>query len=105
MNINAAKLQKDLKRFCNHYHGCTGCPLNELVSDCYNTIDHLTEVILVVQKWAKEHPETYLSDMKEKFPKLVTDDSFYNDCCVEDFYGTDFKCRGDCRDCWNREME
>lgn len=105
MDINVEKFQKDFGRFCASQGACTDCPLNELESGCYN-IDQLTEVISIVQEWVEKNPvKTYLMDMKEKFPKLVSDDSFYDNYCVEIFYGRDFNCIKDCRNCWNREME
>lgn len=109
MDINVEKFQKDVERFCKSHHNCTGCSLNELTYGCCS-IDHLTEIIPVVQKWEEEHSDkTYLSDFKEKFPNMDISSSFYTHYCVERFYGFDKKpescIRTDCEDCWNRVME
>lgn len=108
MDIKVEKFQRDYKRFCKSYPSCDGCPLKELANGCYN-IDHLTEVIPVVQKWTEEHPaKTYLMDFKEKFPNSRVDD-IANRLCLKDYYGENAgfhprDCKN-CRDCWNRGMK
>lgn len=108
MEFNSNKFIKDYKRMCDSFYKmdvCNECPLYGIQGGC-NNIENLTEIMRETQKWVEEHPvKTYLMDMKEKFPKLDADDSFYKDCCVEVFYGTNFRCNKDCRDCWNKEME
>ena len=108
MDINVEKFQKDLKRFCKSHHNCTGCSLSELTYGCHS-IEHLTEIYHVVQKWAEEHPaKTYLMDFKEKFPNSRVDD-IAKSLCLKGYYGESaglhpLDCKVNCTDCWNREM-
>lgn len=104
MEINVEKFVKDYKRMCNTYPGCKGCPNN----DHWCNVNDLESIVPIVQKWVEENPErTYLTKLKENFPNLRIDDSFYRHYCVRRFYGDDVvSCDLEkCEECWNREVK
>ena len=64
---------KDLKRMCESYQDCNGCPL--YFSCCGGCIvDFPDNADEIVGKWILEHPvKTYAMDLFEKFPNAPKD--------------------------------
>lgn len=96
---------KDLKRMCNKYDSCDGCPLSEIrLCTTANFPDNIEEL---VDKWVKEHPvKTYAQDFFEKFPNASRDIDGTPKTCWGHVYGNEKYCSSDdCTECWNREVK
>lgn len=97
---------KDLKRICDFYPHCNGCPINPIIFPCsvYRFPDGINEI---VDKWAAEHPvKTYAMDFFEKFPNAPRDSDGAPKTCWKHVYGDGKYCSSDaCTECWNREMK
>lgn len=103
---------KGLKRMCNSYEECEGCPMSDERGDCkvqYAPRDIPDDVNEIVDKWVAEHPiKTYAMDFFEKFPNAARmQNGRTPNACVKDLYGiASINClMHSCEICWNREME
>ena len=112
--ITAREFAKQFRRMCDSYdvdgrNECDGCKLcEESICNLYE----LDNVIPIVEKWAKEHPEkkrkTYAEDFLEKMPnsRIKTGVPL---TCRGNAYGKPQLCMAmtdnDCISCWNEEME
>lgn len=99
---------KGLKRMCNSYEECEGCPMSDERGDCkvqYAPCDIPDDVNEIVDKWvAEHHAKTYMQDFFEKFPNARKSRTGEPISCVEDMYSVDFGCGDDCHACWNKVM-
>lgn len=99
---------KDLKRMCNEYDSCGGCPLSEIcLCPPANFPDNIEEL---VDKWVKEHPvKTYAQDFFEKFPNAQRLKNGVPKICIDRIYNTEcideYCCEPKCVECWNQEMK
>ena len=97
---------KDLKRMCDSYKKCDGCPLGytrcgDSISALYDNADE------IVDKWVLEHPiKTYAMDFFEKFSNAPKDRNGAPLACWKHVYGNGNDCgSGDCTECWTQEMK
>lgn len=100
---------KDLKRMCDFYPHCSGCPINSILTCSIHKLpDSIEET---VDKWVAEHPvKTYATDFFEKFPNAQLDSYGTPRACVNAIYGLGDCSKSEisgiiCRDCWNQEMK
>lgn len=96
---------KDLKRMCDFYPHCSGCPIKSILTcSVYRLPDNIEEII---DKWVAEHPvKTYAMDFFEKFPNASRDRNGEPKICWNYVYGDGKFCfSNDCTECWNREMK
>lgn len=96
---------KDLKRMCDFYPHCSGCPIKSILTcSVYRLPDNIEEI---VDKWVQEHPvKTYAMDFFEKFPNAPRDSDGAPKTCWKHVYGDGKYCSSDaCTECWNREMK
>lgn len=111
--ITAEEYVKTFGRMCNSYGmTCVGClvfSINGCDRDCRKALINCpAEVIAVVEKWGKEHPEprrkTYAEDFFEKFPNAPKN-SRGQPCFCRDRIYAEIDC-GDrpCNECWTEEM-
>ena len=102
---------KGLKRMCNSYEECEGCPMSDERGDCkvqYAPRDIPDDVNEIVDKWVAEYPvKTYAMDFFEKFPNAPRDTDGTPLTCWQNTYGYGVECSREipCAKCWNREME
>lgn len=96
---------KDLKRMCDFYPHCSGCPINSILTCSIHKLPDSIEEI--VDKWVAEHPvKTYIMDFFEKFPNAARDHNGLPGVCWIQVYGGGKDCPFDeCIECWNREMD
>ncbi len=100
---------KDLKRMCNFYGKCDGCPVS---NDGYNCRVQRApcyisdNIVDIVDKWVAEHPpKTYAQDFFEKFPNVRKVGTGQPCACRKNIYGNQQKCSSDdCYACWNEVM-
>lgn len=74
--MDAVKYLKELKRLCNQYEGCHGCPFEKEKSMCVTPaiLDEPEKIVEAVEKWAEEHPvKTRQSEFLRIFPNADTD--------------------------------
>ena len=95
---------KDLKRMCEYYSDCEGCPFHINCTSPDNFSDDTDEI---VDNWVKEHPvKTYAMDFFEKFPdapRCKSANGRYPSACRKAIY--DGKCPGvGCEECWNEPL-
>ena len=97
---------KNLKRMCDSYKKCDGCPLGytrcgDSISALYDNADE------IVDKWVLEHPiKTYAMDFFEKFPNAPKDRNGAPIACWKHVYGNGNDCgSGGCTECWTQEMK
>ena len=98
---------KDLKRMCNAYINCEGCPFAK-VRPCIGFMcKHTEEADRIITEWCNEHPEkTYAMDFFEKFPNAIKAESGRPYFCRAHIYGDELEChKGGCEKCWNQKME
>ena len=96
---------KDLKRMCNAYINCEGCPFAK-VRPCIGFMcKHTEEADLIITEWCNEHPEkTYAMDFFEKFPNAPKE-SGIPAVCRANIYDDESKCPNcSCEECWNQFM-
>ena len=99
---------KDLKRMCDFYPNCNGCPISPIIFPCsvYRFPDGINEI---VDKWVQEHPvKTYAMDFFSKFPNAQRKAVGIPIPCVGAIYSEfrDKNCSvGGCPECWNQEMK
>lgn len=96
---------KDLKKMCDFYLHCSGCPIKSILTcSVYRLPDNIEEII---DKWVAEHPvKTYAMDFFEKFPNAPRDSDGVPKTCWKHVYGDGKYCSSDaCTECWNREMK
>lgn len=100
---------KDLKRMCDFYPHCSGCPIKSILTcSVYRLPDNIEEII---DQWVAEHPvKTYAMDFFEKFPNAELDSYGTPRACVNAIYGFGDCLKSEisgivCRDCWNQEMK
>lgn len=96
---------KDLKRMCDFYPHCSGCPIKSILTcSVYRLPDNIEEII---DQWVAEHPvKTYAMDFFEKFPNAPRDSDGVPDICWKHFYGDGKDCPSvECTECWNMEMK
>ena len=98
---------KDLKRMCDFYPHCSGCPIKSILTcSVYRLPDNIEEII---DKWVAEHPvKTYAMDFFSKFPDAPRKVAGIPIPCVgsiyPEFYDKDcLEC--ECSECWNQEMK
>ena len=95
---------KDLKKMCDFYPHCSGCPINSILTCSVHSLPDSIEEI--VDKWVAEHPvKTYAMDFFDKFPNAPRDRDGAPKTCWRHVYGDGKYCAYDaCTECWNREM-
>ena len=100
---------KDLKRICDFYPHCNGCPIKPIINPCsvYRFPDGINEI---VDNWVAEHPvKTYAMDFFEKFPNAPRLKGGTPKICIERIYNVaridEYCCEPKCIDCWNQEMK
>lgn len=96
---------KDLKKMCDFYPHCSGCPINSILTCSVHRLPDSIEEI--VDKWVAEHPvKTYAMDFFEKFPNAPRSRDGIPQTCWGHVYGDGKYCSSnDCTECWNREMD
>ena len=101
---------KDLKRMCEEYYYCMGCPLFYL-EGCIMLYRLPSNLDDIVDKWVEEHPlKTYAHDFLKKFPNAQLDSYGAPRACVNAIYGLGDCSKSEisgiiCRDCWNQKMK
>ena len=104
---------KDLKRMCEFYQDCRGCPF---YSTCCGgcKADFPENADEIVDKWILEHPvRTYAMDFFEKFPNAKKNEngipvSRNAIICRKELYADELPCVwrcGKCSECWNQEIK
>lgn len=99
---------KDLKRMCDFYPHCSGCPIKSILPCSVHRLpDSIDEI---VDKWVAEHPiKTYAMDFFNKFPNAHRLKSGVPKVCIERIYNVacidEYCCEPKCEECWNREMK
>lgn len=98
---------KDLKRMCDLYLHCSGCPIKSILTcSVYRFPDNIEEII---DKWVAEHPvKTYAMDFFEKFPDAPRTTKGNPTPCIGAIYSEfhDKNCLvGGCSECWNMEVK
>ena len=101
---------KDLKRMCNSYNNCMGCPffVKEIKCEIYMVPQLLpNNADEIVDEWVEEHPiKTYMQDFFEKFPNAPKDRNGAPIACWKHVYGNGNGCGfDDCIECWTQEMK
>ena len=97
---------KDLKRMCDFYPNCAGCPIeSKLPCTPHRYVDSIDEI---VDKWVAEHPvKTYAMDFFSKFPDAQRKASGIPVACIRviysEFYDEDCP-TSSCYECWNQKM-
>jgi hypothetical protein len=99
---------KELKRMCDTYENCSGCPFGDTC--CGVSVSALPDnADGIVDKWVEEHPiKTYMQDFFEKFPNAPKDVDGAPKICPEQIYpeiDLKHRCYEKCSKCWNREMK
>ena len=113
--MDAIEYIKELKRMCDGFADCTGCPLchkengTEQICGRFRS-EHPEKAVELVEKWSKEHPaKTILQDFLEKHPNARTnDDGIPNLCPCFLGYHLDFNpiCfKHNCDKCWNTQLK
>lgn len=85
---------KDLKRMCDFYPHCSGCPIKSILSCSVHRLpDGIDEI---VDKWVAEHPvKTYAMDFFEKFPNAPRSSDGIPQTCWGHVYGDGRYCSSD----------
>lgn len=102
---------KDLKRMCESYPECNGCPLYiREVQRCRPCDFYLSgNIDEVIDKWALEHPiKTYMQDFFEKFPNAPKNEYRTPKMCPHQIYpeiDANYRCCENCLKCWSQEMK
>ena len=75
--MDAVEFLKKLKRMCNKYETCVGCPCaekgNKYAIMCADLIkQHPEDAVTIVEKWSAEHPaKTRQSEFLKMFPNAT----------------------------------
>ena len=97
---------KELKRMCKSLE-CKDCPIRGSNEICrVLNPGNIGEVVPIVEKWSKEHPQkTRLDDFKEKYPNANLDAHGFPDfCCAKLGYVRNCG-KTTCEECWNIPLE
>ena len=109
--MDAVKYLAELKRLCNQYKGCHGCPFeqDEIMCKTPSGLKELEKMVKTVEEWSKEHPaKTRQSEFLKMFPgaKIGTE-GFLVICPV--LVDSEVKCSYECslcrKDYWLAEVE
>ena len=71
--MDAVEYLIELKRLCNQYEGCHGCPFEKEKSMCVipAILEEPEKVVKTVEKWSEEHPvKTRQSEFLKMFPNV-----------------------------------
>lgn len=97
---------KELKRMCKSLE-CKDCPICGSDGKCrVLNPGNIGEVVPIVEKWSKEHPQkTRLDDFKKKYPNASLDAHGFPDfCCAKLGYVRNCG-ETTCEECWNMPLE
>lgn len=112
--MELVKAMRTMKRMCDMYKGCKGCPMVDAVCSSGGVINHAKETDDILGKWIADHPEkTIADDFFEKHPRAkrnLVDMVTPSACASECGYGMYEHCQDPrairiCAACWNRPVE
>lgn len=92
-----------VRRICDTYDVCGGCPLNEggcLAKFTGDSID-TEQIEKIVMDWAKEHPEPVYPSWKKGWKQLFPDGGV---ACPSAMFDSHLPCTGDCTQCTESPM-
>lgn len=114
--MDAVEYVKQRERMCGYYGSCDKCLANKVVGCA--TIAKISQMVPIVEKWAKEHPvKTRQSEFLKMYPEAeIFEDRYLNICPsliskeyrdeeTNECSRPEFSC-GKCkRDFWLKEIE
>lgn len=105
--MEVSMFSEELKRMCKSL-GCKKCPVCGSNGICriLSPLNIIGEVVPIVEKWSKEHPQkTRTDDFKEKYPNAHLDAHGFPDfCCAKLGYVCNCE-KKTCEECWNTPID
>ncbi len=112
--MDAVEYLKTLRRMCNKYGHCEGCPIHDGKERSCGIIaveaQSFVDTVEAVNKWAKEHPvRTRQSVFLERYPNAKTGEDGVLNICPDYIEGSCRKyegvgCNGCRRKYWSEEI-